>query len=357
MLKSHKIIRNIVYSLMGGVGICCAAWLMFALKNDDSDLAKQRLSQDGQLMYLISSNDDESLTTSDFDQVENSLVQVKGVISRFDKTQSGQCSAQCKSTFFMLDEDSELEDDTFQKLDIYAEEIAAYLQGDESKRQHYLQMALATTDGDKRRFLTDIFMHLPHQQKIEIGKSFIDSENWRVRADGVALITDPGTSKKAEHKISNLNVVKSLMSIFSNEDNSYVKGRILSYLKQSSTLQGDAEILHQLDSAIYNEVDPSVRVAALKAKMQLSEQPYHILPDALQALRTNEPELQLAGLIAIEQVLQHEKTYIENGVYIDRSSIKGEFQMIRHLAVYDADKKRFDHLIREANAVYLRYFN
>jgi hypothetical protein len=248
----------------------------------------------------------------------------------------------------MLDDDVELDDEAFHKLAAYVKEIATYLQSDESKRKHYTQMALTTTDGDKRSFLNDVFKHLPYLQKVEIGSSFIGSEKWRVRADGVALIVG--------HDISNLNVANSLMEIYSDEENAYVKGSILRYLKQSSALQGDTEILQQLDSVIYNGTDSSVRVAALKAKMQLSEQPYQILPDAVHALRTSEPEIQLAGLVAIDQVLVHEQEYIEQGVYIGRDSIKNEIQNIRNLAVYDGDLRRFDRLVEEANLIYLRYF-
>ena len=343
MLSNRKIKNAIVYCVAGLLGLCCVAWLLTTLKNVPSDPIDQfQVQGEPPVPDNLSSDDKPSLN-------RRLSIQRGGVISANDGADSGQCSVRCNSALSMLDENVELDDETFHKLEAYVKEIAAYLQSNERKRQHYLEMALITTDSDKRAFLTDIFRHLPYQQKVEISASFIGSERWRLRADGVTLI--------AEHDGPNLDVGRALMAIFLSEENSYIKGRILRYVKQDLTLQGDTELLLQLDSAIYNDADSSVRVAALNAKMQLSEQPYHILPDALQALRTSEPELQFAGMIAIEQVLEHEKKYIESGAYIDRNSIKEELQMIRNLVVYDDDKKRSGHLIGEANLIYMRYFN
>lgn len=275
-----------------------------------------------------------------FDQIKETASNAKHAL--------GQCSARCNTTLSMLDEDLQLDDEAFRKLEGSVHEIAAYLQNDDSKRQYYLEMALTTVDGDKRGFLTDIFKQLPRQQQADIGEFFITSHSWQVRVDGVALIT--------ANDAPSLGVANKLMSIFSEEENAYVKNNILTHLKESSLLQGDAEILQKLDSVIYNETDSSVRVEALKTKMQLGEQPYHILPDAVQALRTSEPDFQLAGLVAIDQILKFEKEYIEHGVYIDRKSLKNDIQSIRNLAVYGDDGNRFDRLVNEADAVYFRHF-
>jgi hypothetical protein len=349
MLKNRNTKKKLIFGLAGLLGLCSALSLIFALKNIGNDPVNQPKKFWGDTIPSASSNDDNPSVKQGPDQSYNSLDQAEEVVGVIDNTGSEQCSARCDSTLSMLDQDIELDDEAFNKLATYAEEIAAYLQNNQKQRQHYLQMAMTTTDGDKRSFLTDVFKYLPYEQKAEIGDYFIRSENWRVRADGVTLIAD--------HDISNLDVANGLMDILSNEENSYVKGTILAYLKHSPTLQGDIEVLHQLDLGLYNQENTSVRVAALKAKMQLSEQSYHILPDALQALRTSEPELQLAGLIAISQILEHEQKYIESGYYIDRNSIKNDIQIIRDLAVYDGDDKRFGRLIREANIIYLRYFD
>jgi len=344
MPHKRKTIQNTVYSLAGLLGLLCIVWLVFSFKNANND----HKTQVTHATPAISSNNDKQPVKPILDQAKSSVEKTKEVAISATDTELGQCSARCTSTLSMLDENLELDDRTFEKLQIYAKEIAAYLQNNDSQRQYYLEMALTTDDGDKRAFLTDVFTHLPYRQKLELGENFIGSENWRVRADGVTLVAD--------HDTSELEAANTLMNIFSSEENAFIKDRILGYLKQSSTLQGDAEILHQLDSAIYNEIDPAVRVSAFKAKMQLSEQPYHMLPDALQALRTSEPTLQFASIVAIERILKHEEEYAERGVYIDTNSIRNEFEIIRTLSVYDDDKERFDRLIQEANSIYSRYF-
>lgn len=348
MLKNQRAIRNIFYGLAALLGLCCAAWLILASKDVGPTAITRSQKHASHHEHRGSPSDHRLSIEQGFDRANNVLEQVDEDTNGISNTDSEQCSEQCGSALSMLDEELELDDQTFDRLEAYTEDIAAYLKGNDNRRQHYIEMALATADGDKRSFLTAVFKQLPYQQKMEIGASFISSESWRVRADGVTLIADDNAA--------GLDIANRLMDIFTSEENSYIKGRILATLRESSTLQGDTEILHQLDSAIYNEVDPLVRVAAFKAKVQLSEEPYHMLPDALQALRSSEPDLQFASIVAIERILEHERKHTENGVYIDKESIKNEFQMIRDLAVYDGDKERFDRLIREANAIYLRYF-
>ena len=333
---------NFYYYLIGILGLASAVLLVY-FYNENPDAVSIHQSQQP-IVQL------KSASAPRYPELMPSVTenQLKKLVAQNGNTQLADCNSTCSSTLSMLDSNTVIDDEAFHRLGAYVDEIASYLQHDQAKRQHYLQMALTTTNADKRSFLTDVFMYLPDEQRALLGKQFISSENWQVRADGVTLIAD--------HGISNLVEARTLMNTFSNEENPYIKSTILTYLEQSSSLQGDAEILHQLDSAIYNETDPAVRVAALKAKMQLSEQTYHILPDALQALRANEPELQLAGLVAIEQVLQKEQEYIERGHHLDVNSIKNEFNLIRELDAYGDNKKHFERLIEEANMIYLRYF-
>ena len=348
MLKNVNAKTVSIYCLVGSLGLCCALWLVFAFNGVGSVPFEQSHEHRHDPVYAPPPNDDKSPIEPSLTQSRMVSGQADGFASDGASTGYAECSLRCESSLSMLEEGLELDDETFQGLEVHIKEIANYLQHDESQRQHYLQMALTTIDGDKRAFLTAIFSHLPYQQKVELAENFVVSDDWRVRADGVTLIAD--------NEIPNASAADALLDVFSNEQHSYVKSSVLNYLEKSSALKGDTETLSRLDAAIYNETDPSVRVAALKAKMQLSDQLHHIVPDALQALRTDQPEFQLAGLIALERVLQHDKAASENGVYIDTSSIQNEFQIIKGLAHYGNDKKRFDRLTKQANVIYSRYF-
>jgi len=347
MLNSPKTIQVILFSMGGIFCLALTAWMAFLPNIIDhdavSDSKDQQQSQLGAQSTLI---DRKPIVERDIDQAENLFV-TNEISDDIKSIEVAECASRCSSTLSMLNDAIEIDDDTFSRLESSIHEISNYLQNNESERHYYQQMAMTTIDGDKRRFLTSIFAQLPDQQRVEIADNFIGSTNWRVRAEGVSLISD--------HDDLNLEMANTLMDIFSNEESSYIKGNILTHLKQSSVLQGDTAILQQLDSAIYNETDASVRVAALNAKMQLSEQPNHVLPDALQALRTSDPELQLAGLIAVEQVLKHMQTDNQSGEYIDTNSIRNEFEAIQSMPVYDDDKKRSERLVSEANAIYARY--
>ena len=346
MFNKPKTKRNLFYGLVGLIGLFCLVWLMSYLRNAGNEPTNHFQITQGESTSDILLSDDIQAAQYGADRAENSIEVKEDITSINVNSETVECSGQCGSALAMLEEGAELDDETYLKFGSRIKEIAAYLQSHQSERQHYLQMAMTTADGDKRAFLTDVFSLLPEQQKIEIGESFVSSDNWRLRADAVSLIVGS--------ELLDLDDVDRLMSIYSSEQNSYVKSNILTLLKQSSTLQGDTDIMYQLDSDIYNEENPNIRVAALKAKMRLSNHPYHVLTDALQALRTSEPDLQYAGLLAVNQILNHEQEYIESGIYVDRASIKNDILYIRNMTAYD--DKRLERVISEANAIYLRYF-
>lgn len=343
--------RNTLYLLVGLFSLFFIAWTIFSTKDiDNLQVHHSQKSTNNQKTAILLGNGNNVLEQN-IKSTEQPLDVEKGVLGNVDG--ASECPESCKRKLSMLDkamldDGLRLDDRNFELLETYADDISVYLQNDNTMRQHYIQMALTTMDGDKRAFLTDVFKHLPYQQKLEVGEKFIGSENWRVRADGVTLIAD--------NDVANLDISKSLMDIFSTEENSYVKGSILSLLKNNSNLKGHAETLLQLDSIIYNGIDSRDRIAAFKAKMQLGEQPYDILPDAVHALRTNEPEFQMAGLIAISQIMENELEYTENGVYIDTNSIRNDIENIRNMAAYKDDEEHIKQLTEEADAIYLRYF-
>ncbi|MBX2848129.1 MAG: hypothetical protein KTR16_07415 [Acidiferrobacterales bacterium] len=345
MLVNYIPSKRQSFYLAAFVGLSCLAWLIISLLNVDGQPEKQIQSS-----VATRSQSDEHLTTTS--EVQHYSAVLDQLTINSNETQSRVtfgCSRQCGSTLSMLDQNIELDDEAFQRLGIYIEEIADYLKNNDDKRHYFTQMALTTTDGDKRAYLTEVLKHLPEQQKIEIADKFIVSDNWRIRADGVVLIADKG--------VTNLKLANSLTNILMVEESPYVKSKILTHLQNSPVLRGDANVLRQLDSAIYYETNTSVQIAALKAKMQLSEKPYHIMPDALHALRSSDPDFQFAGLVAIEKVLWDETDFLETKAYLDMHSIENEFQIIQNLIVYDEDKSRFEKLIKEANAIYSRYFS
>ena len=146
-----------------------------------------------------------------------------------------KCSSQCQLTLSIISGDVEISDETFRELNASAQAIALYLQNNESRRQHYLQIAMTTPDDDKRNFLTNVFKYLPAQQKQALGDRFVTFNNWHARAIGVVLITDDGASDTS--------ITTKPRAILSNELNPYVKNTVLSHLKQNAALRGDLDVL------------------------------------------------------------------------------------------------------------------
>ena len=337
MLKKINANTKTVYCLITVVGVFFVVFLAFFFK-DAGTLPSTP----------IQSHTPPAIASNDRNQSNNVIERIISVPSDTGNTAPETCSIRCQSTLAMLDQDLNLDDDAFGELSANANELAVYLRNNEPKRKHYLQVAMTTADDDKRRFLTDIFKLLPQSQKTELGENLITAEGWRARADGLELIVADG--------ITGLTMANKLISFISNEESSYVKNSILAHLKQSDILKGDTEFLYQLDSVINNDSDASTRVAALKTKMQLSVQAFYILPDAIQALHANEPELQAAGLTIISQILTNEDEHAKNGAYIDKQSIKNDIQNIRNLSAHEGNKEQLAFLIRKADDVYLRHF-
>ena len=340
MLKTRNSKKNIIYFLAALIGLGLIFWLIFSIMVDGSVPENQFDNKS----YI------QNVPTSNVEEIEDELEPVKDVPEEVVSADNDECSAKCLEALAKLEEGIELDDDEYRQLQVYIKEIVAYLQNNEGERQYYLLMALTTSDGNKIGFLKKIFQRLPEEQKLEIADAFISSENKKLRVNGVELIVG--------HKVSDLGTANKLIDIFLIEDDPHVKSTVLQHVKNANSLRGDVGLLDKLDSAINNETDVSVKVDLLKAKMQLSEQPYHIIPSALEALRSREPEFQMAGIIAIDQVLGHEDNFVENGADIDINSIKNEIQTLRNLTPDDGvKKKRFDRLMREVNDVYSRHFD
>lgn len=340
MLKTRNSKKYFFYFLAALIGLGLTFWLIFSTMGVGSVPENQ----------FDNKSHRQNVPTSNVEEADNKLEPVKDIPEEVVSAENDQCTEQCLEALAKLEEGIELDDDEYRQLEVYLKEIVSYLQNNEGERRYYLQMALTTSDGNKTGFLKKIFQRLPEEQKLEIADDFISSENKKLRVNGVELIVG--------HKVSDLGTANKLMEIFVTEDNPHVKSTILRHVKQANSLRGDLGVLDKLDSAINNEADVSVKVDLLKAKMQLSEQPYHIIPSALEALRSREPEFQMAGIIAIDQVLGHESNFVENGADIDMNSIRNEIQALRNLTPPDGvNKKRFDRLMREVNDVYSRYFD
>ena len=338
MLKTHNSKKNIFYFLAALIGLGLTFWFILSL----IDIGSVPENQFGNKSYL--QND----LPLHVEEIENELEPVKDAPKEIASADSGPCSEQCIEALAKLEEGVELDDDEYRQLQAYVKEIVSYLQNNEGERQHYLLMALTTSDGNKIGFLKKIFQRLPEEQKLEIADNFLSSENKKLRVNGVELIVG--------HKVSDLSTANKLMDIFLTEDNPHVKSTILRHVRNASSLRGEVSLLDKLDSGINNEADVAVKIDLLKAKMQLSEQPANIIPSALEALRSREPEFQRAGVIAIDQVLADDSNYLESG--IDINTIKSELQTIRSLTPSDGvNKKRINRLQREANSVYSRYFD
>ena len=206
MLQNQKIMKTTFLSLIGIIGLCCITWVAFSSKITSDDPTDQTINPKNPPFQVASLNSNKYAIEQNNNQISNTTTEADNSVAN---TIAKHCSARCRSTLSILSDISEFDDQTFQNLERHVEEIATYLKHDKDQRQHLLQTALTTTDADKRAFISGIFKHLPYQQKSEIAEHYTESENWRVRADGVVLIANHEAkhSDRANKTLMNLSLI------------------------------------------------------------------------------------------------------------------------------------------------------
>jgi len=331
MLKTGNPKKYLFYFLAALIGLGLTLGLLFFLM-DAGSVPENQFDNKSHLQKDLPVDVEEVEN-----EVENELEPIIDAPKEVASADSRSCSEPCLEALAKLEEGIELSDDEYRQLQVHVKEIVSYLQNNDGERQYYSLMALTTSDRNKIGFLKKIFQRLPEVQKLEIADNFLSSDN-------------------KKHKVSDLSTANKLMDIFLTENNPHVKSTILRYVRSASNLRGEDGLLGKLDFGINNEADVAVKIDLFKAKMQLSEQPTDIIPSALEALRSREPEFQRAGVIAIDQVLSDNRHYLESG--LDIHTIRSELQTIRSSTPSDGvNKKKIDRLQREANSVYSRYFD
>jgi len=285
------------------------------------------------------------------DKVEtalNSLPQTESDTGTRASQSETTCLGRCFNISQRLTDNTVIEDEQFETLLGQMAEFAAYLETHDDARQDMLNLALTTPDGNKRALLIDAFSLLPLAQRDNLGQAFIESHHWRLRTDGVNLLTlDPNiTSDKASELITTLET----------DPHPHVKTTILRGLKSAQTLKGDPTTLDHLSLIMRSETHSSVKSEILLTKLALEEDPLKVMPDTLLALNSGDPDFQYTALIALERM--YETDHVTNGNLdqIDHRSIKQGLEALLEIEVTAENKSSMGRLLQEADAFYERHF-
>lgn len=258
------------------------------------------------------------------------------------------CLGRCLDISQHLTNSAVIEDERFETLFGQMAEFAAYLETNDRARLDMLNLALTTQDSNKRALLIDAFTLLPLAQRDILGQAFIESNHWRLRTDGVNLLTlDPNmTSDK----------VSDLINTLETDPHPHVKTTILKGLKSAKTLKGDLDTLDNLSLLLNSETHSTVKSEILLTKLALEDDPLNAMPEALLALSSGDPEFQYTALIALEHIYKTDHVTHGKLDQIDHRSIKRGLEALLKIEVTAENKSSVARLLKEADAFYERHF-
>jgi len=259
-----------------------------------------------------------------------------------------ECLGRCYEMSQLFADSLKIDDERFETLLGQMTEFAAYLETNEAARMEMLDLALTTPDGNKRALLMDAFSLLPVTQRDILGAALIESNQWRVRTDGVNLSTigQDITADKANQLIDTLG----------NDDHPHVKTTILGILKNSDSLKGDQKMLDNLSIMLGTETYANVRSEVLLTKLALENDPINVMPDTLLALGSNDPEYQYTAIIALDRI--YESNQMVNGTLdpIDHRTVERQLEELLDIEITAENKAYMTRLLHEADAFYERHF-
>lgn len=106
-----------------------------------------------------------------------------------------------------------------------------------------------------------------------------------------------------------------LVEFIAVEQDPYVRSSVMTSLNMPNVFAGDQTIIELLSETMVTDTNPTVRGEALLANANLTEQPGLVFIDALNAIRSGEPEHQRFATLALEELIHRQTT--QNGLELD----------------------------------------
>lgn len=208
-----------------------------------------------------------------------------------------ECDPACKSSLTVLRDGLPIDEETYERIVITTEEIAAYVENNEHARFELIDLAATSDDGNKRDLIIAVFYQLEIEHQRELGQAMIESFYPKVRKDGIDFLANP--------KTMNASLAATFSSQLQVEPDMYIRTSLINALNQPKLFHGNQEILDTLSLVIQADPDPQVRGKALLASGQLHPDPQDMFYDILSAVRSSEPKFQMYGLQTLELVINN----------------------------------------------------
>lgn len=217
-----------------------------------------------------------------------------------------KCSVQCVLTLALLQSPYPLSDAEFNSALATVEGLAEELKASGKLLQELIELAV-TTSGNKRLLIISTFMLLDPVDRITLGQALMESPYRQQRLDGVQVLTNPSTL--------NQSVIEMLVEFIAVEQDPYVRSSVITALNTPDVFAGDQTVIGLLSETMVTDNNPTVRGEALLANANLTEQPELVFIDALNAIRSGEPDHQRFATLALEELIHRQTT--QNGLELD----------------------------------------
>ncbi len=259
------------------------------------------------------------------------------------------CNKTCKTIRDQLLSSDSLHDENYETLLAHTQRFTEYLVGNFERQNEFINLAISTSDANKRDLIIEAFKGLPKNQSMGFAFQLLENENWEIRVKSTELL-------EGNNELSDRDV-QSYYDSLSREQNSYVKQRMVQALVYSDNLLENENLVSTLDSMIQHASDASVRSTALRTKVQVSNDTQSLLRDAVYALNSGQQSFQITGLSVYENLLKQAKENEKIKHIINQNGIIKELENVIESARFASDESLSLDLFQEFEYVYERHFS
>lgn len=258
-------------------------------------LASLLLSQDQVLVESLATARVNEDTSSNLEQNSQRIAPAQSTRDIMDPVGDSRCEQGCLAQMEMLISAELIDDASYQSLLSNTDQLASYLKNNPKARLELLEIALQTSEGNKRDLIIAAFSQLSIQDRTEFGLALSQSPNREQRKEGVDFL--------AAAETMSLSVATEFSIMLRTETDQHIKTSLIRALNKPEKFRGDQAIIDDLSYMVQSEMNNKIRGEALLSKASLVSHSEQVVDDALSAVRSGEPDYQLYGLRALETAL------------------------------------------------------
>ncbi len=326
--------KNAFYILAGSIGM---GYAVFSQSAKDINLGKSEIAQKASHSSLLD-------VGGAANSLAKPLTKASSEIQDVARDDANICKDGCEVIQTILQTTLDLDDVRYETLLGSLDPFTKFLRDNPKGQRDFIDIAMSTSDGNKRDLIIDAFTQLPKAQAEVFAFELLNADGWQLRSKAPQLLEHhDGLSEEK---------IEAYFEALGQEANPYVKKRLLQTLTSNAALAQSENLIPSLNAIIQYTTNESTRSSALSVKMDLNPDVSSRASDAMHALRSGQAEFQLTGLLAFETLLENADTRQT----IDKRALQNQLNYLRESTRFSKDDQTSLRLLNEADTMYERHF-